>query len=208
MAASSNNTLGSPSETFKEFVVKIIDEITINLRESSFSENSIDYASYGTDQLISIVSQGVAVYYISTDVVDFLLVVLKNLDICAARQENQRIHVNLVHTGCAGRPSYNIGEDLLRRFLGEGFSCKDIADILGVCTKIVFRRMRTFNLDVTNPNYTEISSNDLEQEVRNVIKQFPPGIGIRMVKGHLFSQGIKSHGCGCEIPYGKLTVKV
>ena len=123
--------------------------------------------------------------------VDFLLEVLKNLDICAARQENQRIHVNLVHTGCAGKPSYDIGEDLLRGFLEAGFSCKDIADILGVCTKTVFRRMRTCNLYVTNPKYTEISSNDLEQEVRNIINQFPNS-GIRMVKGHLFSpQGIK-----------------
>ena len=63
-------------------------------------------------------------HYISTDVVDFLLDVLKNLDICAAMQENQRIHVNLVHTGCAGRPSYDIGEDLLRRFLKQGFHVK------------------------------------------------------------------------------------
>ena len=66
MAASNNNTLGSPSETFREFVVKIIDEITRNLRESSFCENSIDYASYRTDQLLSIVLRGVAVHYIST----------------------------------------------------------------------------------------------------------------------------------------------
>ena len=105
--------------------------------------------------------------------VDFLLEVLNNLDICAARKENQRIHVNFVHTGCVGRPSYDIGEDLLRHFLEAGFSCKDIADILGVCTKIVFRRMRTFNLHVTNPKYTEISSNDLDQEVRNIIENFP-----------------------------------
>ena len=66
MAASNNNTLGSPSETFGEFVAKIIDEITRNLRESSFSKNSIDYASYRTDQLLSIVLQGVALHYIST----------------------------------------------------------------------------------------------------------------------------------------------
>ena len=122
--------------------------------------------------------------------VDFLLEVLKNLDICAARLENQRVHVNLVHTGCAGRPSYHIGEDLIRRFLEAGFSWKDIADILGVCTKTIFRRMRTFNSHVTNPKYTEISSNDLEQEVRNLINQFPIS-GISMVKRHLFSQGIK-----------------
>ena len=63
MVTSSNNTLGSPSETLKEFVVKIIDEITRNLRESPFSENSIDYASYSIDQLLSIVLQGVAVHY-------------------------------------------------------------------------------------------------------------------------------------------------
>ena len=71
--AASNNTLGSPIQIFREFVVKIIDEITRNLRESSFSENSIDYALYRTDQLLSIVLQGVAVHYISPDVVDFLL---------------------------------------------------------------------------------------------------------------------------------------
>ena len=62
MAASNNNTPGSPSETFREFVAKIIDEITRNLRESSFSKNAIDYASYRTDQLLSIVLQGVAVH--------------------------------------------------------------------------------------------------------------------------------------------------
>ena len=55
MAASSNNALGSPSETFKEFVVKIKDEITRNLCETSFSENSID-------QLLSIVLQGVGAH--------------------------------------------------------------------------------------------------------------------------------------------------
>ena len=66
MAASNNNTPGSPSETFREFVAKIIDEITRNLRESSFSKNAIDYASYRTDQLLSIVLQGVALHYIST----------------------------------------------------------------------------------------------------------------------------------------------
>ena len=53
----------------------------------------------------------------------------------------------------------------------------------------LFRSVRTCNLHVTNPKYTEISSNDLEQEVRNIINQFPNS-GIRMVKGHLFSQGI------------------
>ena len=163
----------------------MIDEITRNLRESSFSENSIDYASYCINHLLSIVLKGVAVH-----VVDFLLEVLKNLDICATRQENQRIHVNLVHTGCGGRPSYNIGEHLLHRFLEAGFSCEDFADILGVCTKTVFRRMRTFSLHVTNPKYTEISSNDLEQEERNIINQFPSS-GICMVKGYLFSQSIK-----------------
>ena len=44
----------------------MIDEITRNLRESSFSENSIDYASYCINHLLSIVLKGVAVH-----VVDF-----------------------------------------------------------------------------------------------------------------------------------------
>ena len=66
MMAASNTNIVSLSETFREFDVKTIDEITRNLRESSFSKNSIDYASYRTDQLLSIVLQGVAVHYIST----------------------------------------------------------------------------------------------------------------------------------------------
>ena len=92
-----------------------------------------------------------------------------------------------MHNGCIGIPSYDIGEDLLRRFLEAGFSYKDITDILVVYTKTLFRRMRTFNLHVTNPKYTEISKNDVEQEVRNLINQFPNS-GIRMVKEHMFSQ--------------------
>ena len=72
MAASNNNTLGSPSETLRELVVKIIDEITRNLREPSFSENLIDYASYRIDQLLSIGLQGVAVHYISTVAVHYM----------------------------------------------------------------------------------------------------------------------------------------
>ena len=95
-----------------------------------------------------------------------------------------------MHNGCAGRPSYDIGEDLLHRFLEAEFSCKDIGNILGVCTKTVFRRRKTFNLHETNPKYTEISSNDLEQEVRNIVNQFPNS-GTGMVKGHLFSQSRK-----------------
>ena len=89
----------------------------------------------------------------STDMVNILVEVMKKLDICAARQENQRIHENFVHSGCVGRTSYDIGEDLLLRFLEAGFSCKDITDNLGVCTKTVFRRLRTFNLRVTNSKF-------------------------------------------------------
>ena len=59
-----------------------------------------------------------------------------------------------MHNGCIGIPSYDIGEDLRRRFVEAGFSYKDIADILVVYTKTLFRRMRTFNLHVTNPKYT------------------------------------------------------
>lgn len=108
---------------------------------------------------------------------------------------DQRNHVNCAYqaplnsSGKRGRPSYEITEEQLIFLLEQGFQVHDISNILGVSARTVERRMSKFGLSVSGM-YSTIDDDHLDELVQIAANQHP-GIGIRMLKGYLQSQGLR-----------------
>ena len=54
-----------------------------------------------------------------------------------------------LHTGCRGKPSYQINEEKLNFLLEQGFKVAEVSEMLGVSKRTVERRMRLFGLSVS-----------------------------------------------------------
>jgi hypothetical protein len=88
-----------------------------------------------------------------------------------------------------GRPRYNIPIEQLELFLELGFSVPQMANMLGVSQSTVKRRMSTYFLSIRH-TYTNISREDLDSEVSNVLEMFP-NCGYRRMIGYLSARGLR-----------------
>ena len=78
---------------------------------------------------------------------------------------------------------------MLENLLDEGFSIKEVSNLLSISESTVHRRiMSTFGL--SNLTFSEISDNDLDRIVGNICQNFPQG-GENMLKQILSGKGIK-----------------
>ena len=53
-----------------------------------------------------------------------------------------------VHTGCRGKPSYNIDEEQLNFLLEQGFKVREVSEMMGVSERTIQRRMRSLGISV------------------------------------------------------------
>ena len=88
-----------------------------------------------------------------------------------------------------GRPRYNIPREQLELFLELGFSVPQMANMLGVSQSTVKRRMLTYSLSIRH-TYTNISREDLDSEVSNVLEMFP-NCGYRRMIGYLSARELR-----------------
>lgn len=107
-------------------------------------------------------------------------------------QGEQHSHNLLVHhTGEVGRPRCRntLGEQQLR-FLRDnlGLRWADIARCLGISERTLRRWRYEFGL-ISSDNYTNLSSECLDDHVRDVL-QTTPRIGLSLVRGALQSRGL------------------
>ena len=84
--------------------------------------------------------------------------------------------------------SVDIPREQLELFLELGFSIPQMANMLGVSQSTVKRRMSSFSLSITQ-TYTNVSQEDLDHEVANVLGIFP-NCGYRHMIGYLSSRGL------------------
>lgn len=89
--------------------------------------------------------------------------------------------------GSRGRPTLVIEKQRLEFLLGSQFSVPFIADLLGVSTRTIFRRMQKYGLSVS-AGYSTMTDAELDTMVRTVKQQFP-NAGYRNVKGQLMARG-------------------
>lgn len=91
--------------------------------------------------------------------------------------------------GLQGRPRFDIEREQLAEMLQSNLSVPRIANLLGVSSRTVFRRMKEFGLSVSEL-YSSISDEELDNVVTSIKHQIPAA-GYRVVKGQLTVMGIR-----------------
>ena len=66
-------------------------------------------------------------------------------------------------TGCRGRPSFHIPQDMLQLYLDYQFSLAKIGQIFGVSSKTIQRRITEY--DLKKVDFTNVSDNDLDNQM-------------------------------------------
>ena len=88
-----------------------------------------------------------------------------------------------------GRPNFDIQKDQLSSLLDSRFTVVQIAEIIGVSRRTVFRRMSEFDLSVRS-TYSDLTDDELDHIINQIKLDFPT-CGNKQMIGHLASQGIK-----------------
>ena len=73
----------------------------------------------------------------------------------------------------ANRPHYVVDKDLVHRLRNESFKWVDIARILGISHKTLFRRRQEFRMPVGQDAFTRIEDHDLDEHVRDILQRTP-----------------------------------
>ncbi|WAR07795.1 hypothetical protein MAR_017753, partial [Mya arenaria] len=84
---------------------------------------------------------------------------------------------------------YDIPGETLQYLIESGLRVKEISELLNVSKRTVERRMEEFNLSIRQ-TYSNLSDNDLRQEVEELCSSFP-NVGYRTIQSLLLSQGLK-----------------
>ena len=87
-----------------------------------------------------------------------------------------------------GVPRFQIPKSVLENLLDEGFSIKEVSNLLSISESTVYSRMSTFRL--SKLTFSEISDDDLDRVVGNNCQDFPR-CGENMLKQILSGKGIK-----------------
>ena len=95
----------------------------------------------------------------------------------------------LLPTISRGRPRLDVSNTQLEYLLHLGFSCPQIASLLGVSLSTIRRRMTDCNLSVLSV-YSQINNHELDQLVADIKHAFP-NCGYRLMHGHLLNQGYR-----------------
>ena len=88
-----------------------------------------------------------------------------------------------------GRPRLEIPFNQLQYLLELGFSCPQIASVLGVSLSTVRRRMDEGNLSISSL-YSTITDDELDAIVMDIKASFP-NCGYRLMYGHLVTRGYR-----------------
>lgn len=89
----------------------------------------------------------------------------------------------MIVTGSKGRPKVYISRNQLENFLKKGFKGSDIAKILSVSNKAIYRRLQKFELPV-RASYSDISEAKLDTISLDTLHNFP-NCGYKSMQGHL-----------------------
>lgn len=91
--------------------------------------------------------------------------------------------------GLRGSPRFAIEREELAEMLQTNLPVHYIANMIGVSTRTIFRRMNEFGLSISGM-YSCITDEELDNLVRS-IKDDMPVAGYRMVRGRLLSLGMR-----------------
>ena len=95
----------------------------------------------------------------------------------------------LLHTGCVGRPKFEIPCAQIEYLIENRFTAPQIAQMLGVSLSTIRRRMALYGLSI-RAEYAQISDDELDAMITDISLEFPM-CGNRQMQGHLLSHGFR-----------------
>ena len=86
-----------------------------------------------------------------------------------------------------GIPRYDIPQNQLLHLVGNGFTCPQISQMLGVSLRTIHRRMDEYGINSTG-TYSTLNDSELDTLIQEIQILFP-NCGYAMMAGHLLSRG-------------------
>ncbi|XP_068742975.1 uncharacterized protein [Montipora capricornis] len=114
----------------------------------------------------------------------------KNLDLNNRPTAVAQVSIASKCTGRAGRPSFQIPQEMLEDLRGFGFSWQTIADILGVSRWTIYRRVQEYGLK-SMTDFSLMSDGELDNIISEYMNQHGKTTGQSYITGYLRSKGLR-----------------
>lgn len=166
-----------------------IKTVLLDVLNRFSSGTDLDYGLYKVEWLCSLVVRlGGMLEVLLPNLLqarDLISLMIKN------NEESSDVHNNraMIVTGNKGRPKIYISPNQLEYFLEKGFKGTDIAKMLCVSTKTIYRRLQEFGLPV-HASYSAVSEAELDAIILDTLHNFP-NCGYKSMRGHLLCKGLK-----------------
>ena len=155
----------------------------------NLDSEQLDGVVFRLEQLASHIIRLCDVNLVDDEIQYLVTEAMQNLQRAEHMTSPRPFTMNVVHSGRAGRPYFDISQELLNYFLNYQFSVPDIARALGVSPSTIFRRMNKYGLAIRN-NLPYLSDEELDSKVREILLEFP-NAGYRRVISQLSVAGLK-----------------
>ena len=178
----------SPIELITQNFKSILRGV-LNKLECQNGDNNIDFARYRVEWLCSVLLR------LGGNLEESLLPHLQEAQQMLAILDNDqyfscgRYPPPVVETGIRGRPKFYIPKEQLEYFIEYGFKATDIAKMLYVSEKTVYRRLEEHGMSMRT-TYSQIAESELDVLIRSISHVFPNS-GYKTMRGHLLSRGLK-----------------
>lgn len=114
----------------------------------------------------------------------------QNLDMYRRPTSVAQVSIASKCTGQAGRPSFQISQEVLEDLRGFGFSWQKIANILGVSRWTVYRRVQEYGLQSMS-DFSSVSDRELDDIISEYMNQHGETTGQSYITGYLRSKGLR-----------------
>ena len=127
-------------ECLRASVEMLLDELNDRLHEDM---DGVDYLCVQLDRIQNLLERASGLYDIPLEIVDILRSAQDSLRSLATGKKESWVFNS---TGCRGRPSFHIPQDMLQLYLDYQFSLAKIGQIFGVSSKTIQRRITEYDL--------------------------------------------------------------
>ncbi len=100
-----------------------------------------------------------------------------------------QFHLDTDSQGSVGRPKVNLSKEQVSALIALGFKFTEISSMLGVHPKTLRRLRREWDLPVGASVFTEITDEQLDEVVSEILHELP-NTGERLMMGALMSRGL------------------
>lgn len=176
-------------QTVRELIVNNVKTVLVDVINRLNSNTGLDYSLYKVEWLCSLILRlgGMFEEKLLPNLLQARHLILQMVNEDSFDDYNTTRAV--IATGSKGRPKLDISRNQLEYYLEKGFKGVDIAKMLRVSDKTVYRRLHEFGISV-RASYSSMSEAELDAVIQDILHNFP-NCGYKSVHDHLLSKGHK-----------------